>query len=429
MKHTGQTSASASTANVFLSYGERLHAAANAGYPMLEAAQPLLQALRETPAKLGADAVLERRQRLLDEARMFERVCSGLQLPRTEADHARYCLCSALDEAAMQTSWGKGALTGTEWSANGLAATLGYDRQGGDRVFALLDKAMQYPAAHGELLAVLHEIIGSGFMGRYRHTPDGAHTLKAIHKDLAWLVFAMQKVSHITGQDSPRGTGAVRRLVEDDDAFLGMAYRIASYRSGLAYLSGQRRQVRIAWVLVGLLAFALLAGGGYVLYRLHEEQAARTHPAAFPAIAMAIRNSLPQEIAAHTVTLDEPDDHSRLTIRVDGMFAPGKYVLDPASVPALVQIGQAIMSAGPNVLVHLAGYTDDTRFENAAGLSNQSLSALRAQAVMQVLANAGVSPGRITITGNGESSPLDDNRTREGRARNRRVEIAVEPLR
>ncbi|WP_425194995.1 OmpA/MotB family protein [Paraburkholderia phymatum] len=78
-------------------------------------------------------------------------------------------------------------------------------------------------------------------------------------------------------------------------------------------------------------------------------------------------------------------------------------------------------------MVHLTGYTDDTPFDNPGGLSNQSLSALRAHSVLQVLANAGVSPEHITVNGNGAATPLDDNHTREGRARNRRVEIAVEP--
>lgn len=96
------------TFGIPLSCGERMQFAEAARHPMLEAARPLLQALRNTPASLGADDVLVRRQWLISEAKMFERVCMGLKLPSADADNARYCLCSALDEAAMQTPWGNG---------------------------------------------------------------------------------------------------------------------------------------------------------------------------------------------------------------------------------------------------------------------------------------------------------------------------------
>ena len=191
--------------------------------------------------------------------------------------------------------------------------------------------------------------------------------------------------------------------------------------------SGTTRRIswRKPWVLTAALVTALIIISGIFLYRLHDGWGAPPRTSLLTQIAQAIRSRLPQALASNAVSLRKNDDHSRLAIRVDGMFAPGKYALNEASVPLVAQVGQAIAAGRANVLVHLTGYTDDTPFESA-GLSNRTLSALRAQTVMQVLTNAGVSPERITVNGNGESSPLDDNHTREGRARNRRVEIVVE---
>ena len=65
------------------------------------------------------------------------------------------------------------------------------------------------------------------------------------------------------------------------------------------------------------------------------------------------------------------------------------------------------------------GHTDSVGDE----AYNQKLSERRAQAVVDFLYAQGVSPGRITAIGMGETKPLADNSTEEGRAQNRRVTI------
>jgi outer membrane protein OmpA-like peptidoglycan-associated protein len=55
---------------------------------------------------------------------------------------------------------------------------------------------------------------------------------------------------------------------------------------------------------------------------------------------------------------------------------------------------------------------------------NQGLSQRRAESVTNYLTNRGVSPGRLQAKGYGESQPVADNSTDEGRALNRRVELS-----
>ncbi|MFQ5917379.1 MAG: OmpA family protein, partial [Candidatus Binatia bacterium] len=74
-----------------------------------------------------------------------------------------------------------------------------------------------------------------------------------------------------------------------------------------------------------------------------------------------------------------------------------------------------------NKRVELEGYTDWIGTEKY----NQGLSERRAASVRNYLIEKGVSPSRITARGFGEASPIADNRTREGRAKNRRVEVKV----
>ena len=56
---------------------------------------------------------------------------------------------------------------------------------------------------------------------------------------------------------------------------------------------------------------------------------------------------------------------------------------------------------------------------------NQNLSVARSEAVKAYLVSKGVEKNRIYTEGKGESSPVADNKTNEGRAKNRRVEVEV----
>jgi outer membrane protein OmpA-like peptidoglycan-associated protein len=69
----------------------------------------------------------------------------------------------------------------------------------------------------------------------------------------------------------------------------------------------------------------------------------------------------------------------------------------------------------------LEGHTDDTGTEEY----NLELSRLRSQSVANFLAGEGVNPTRFTIMGYGESQPIAANASQEGRALNRRVEVAI----
>jgi hypothetical protein len=65
----------------------------------------------------------------------------------------------------------------------------------------------------------------------------------------------------------------------------------------------------------------------------------------------------------------------------------------------------------------------------AAILRIPPIAANSASAVANALVNAGVDPARIRTRGDGESNPVANNATAEGRARNRRVEVFVQPNR
>jgi outer membrane protein OmpA-like peptidoglycan-associated protein len=103
------------------------------------------------------------------------------------------------------------------------------------------------------------------------------------------------------------------------------------------------------------------------------------------------------------------------------LFDTDKATLQPASQEQLDAIAQ-ILKAYPNAKIHIGGYTDNTG-DSAA---NQQLSEERAQSVMAELTKLGIDPSRISAKGYGESNPIADNSTEEGRQRNRRTSIRVD---
>lgn len=79
----------------------------------------------------------------------------------------------------------------------------------------------------------------------------------------------------------------------------------------------------------------------------------------------------------------------------------------------------AYLNANPERTALVEGHTDHTGDEQF----NQGLSVLRSESVRDALINEGISTSRIKTTGLGESSPIANNDTLEGRQSNRRVEI------
>jgi outer membrane protein OmpA-like peptidoglycan-associated protein len=100
-------------------------------------------------------------------------------------------------------------------------------------------------------------------------------------------------------------------------------------------------------------------------------------------------------------------------------FDTGKSELKPDSEPALVEIAK-LLTKNPALKLYVVGHTD-----MVADLSaNVKLSQARAQAVVNALVTKhGIASARLVPFGNGPYAPVASNKTEEGRAKNRRVEL------
>ena len=99
-------------------------------------------------------------------------------------------------------------------------------------------------------------------------------------------------------------------------------------------------------------------------------------------------------------------------------FDVGKSTIKPESMGEINRIVK-LMTENPDLKFSVEGHTDSTG--SAAG--NQTLSEARSQAIVAKLVEMGISADRLTAVGKGQTSPIADNATDEGRAKNRRVEF------
>ena len=101
-------------------------------------------------------------------------------------------------------------------------------------------------------------------------------------------------------------------------------------------------------------------------------------------------------------------------------FQSSSDLLEPGAEELIKQIADTLRD-NAYLQIEVAGHTDD----RGSDINNQGLSDRRAKIVFDYLFLYGVDPGRLTFRGYGETQPIADNETSEGRAINRRVELRV----
>ena len=140
-----------------------------------------------------------------------------------------------------------------------------------------------------------------------------------------------------------------------------------------------------------------------------EAPKAAPAPAAAPPAAAPAPAPAPAPVAAQKVTY-----------AADAFFDFDKSVLKPEGRAKLDDLVGKIKGINLEVIIAV-GHTDSV----GSAAYNQKLSVRRAESVKAYLVSKGIERNRIYTEGKGEKQPVADNRTAEGRAKNRRVEVEV----
>lgn len=111
---------------------------------------------------------------------------------------------------------------------------------------------------------------------------------------------------------------------------------------------------------------------------------------------------------------------TKVTYAADAFFDFDKAVLKPEGKAKLDDLSDKVKGINLEVVIAV-GHTDAT----GKAAYNQALSNKRAEAVKAYLVSKGIESNRVYTEGKGMDQPVADNKTREGRAKNRRVEVEV----
>ena len=376
--------------------------------PLVAAANPLLvliPQIRNSQVHENLDLL---RERLVDEIRQFELRAQHAGVPNETILGARYCLCTALDEACALTPWGGHG----EWSSKSLLVTFHNETWGGEKFFQLLAKLSQNPGPHIDLLELLYFCLMLGFEGRYRVVDNGRSQLETLKQRL------LLTLRNVRGQ---------------------YAGALSPHWEAEATLNKVKRLPIPLWVValctlfLGILvylAFSWLLGGSSdkLFSRIVQTQPPRMQtqaPVAQPTVAVPDRLAtfLAPEIREDLLTVRDEADRSVVVLRGDGLFESGSAQVRQQYLPVLSRVADALNGTVGAILV--TGYSDNVPIRTVQYPSNWELSQARADSVKSLLESRLHEQHRVRAEGKGEADPVVPNDTAENRARNRRVEITL----
>jgi type VI secretion system protein ImpK len=390
----------------------------SAANPITAAAAPLLILLGRLRLHLVDMQAVPLMGHVAKSITEFEKKVLAAGVPAHEAQVAKYALCGTADDIVQN-------LPGTDrhvWMQYSMLAQFFGVRTSGVGFFEELNKALANPAPHYNLLELMHACLLLGFEGQYRGAAGGDADLQRVRRDV------YQALRHVQARPdeeiSPRWRGLALRAGQFDAKV--PLWAIASGASAL---------------LVGvffLLRFLIGNDGEALAQRLVD-----LHPSASIGITrpefkkyeppkvvadttqlQRIRAALADEIKAGGMAVEPVGDN--IVIRVSNLvlFASGKADTKPEFEAAGAKISAALDKEPGPILV--TGHTDNVKPKvSSAFKSNYDLSVARAKAVGTVLAKSLTDPSRIQADGKGDLEPVADNKSADGRAQNRRVEIMI----
>jgi len=156
-----------------------------------------------------------------------------------------------------------------------------------------------------------------------------------------------------------------------------------------------------------------------------EKNALLPEKAAAKAQYDSLLNKLQGEVQEGQLKITQFKNMLTVDVAEKIFFDSGKAALKPQGREVLKKVAEALAQY-PDKLVRVIGHTDNVPLsKNAPFAGNWELSVARATNVVRTLQDAGLPASRLVAAGRGESAPVADNGTPEGRQKNRRIEIAV----
>lgn len=366
------------------------------------------------------------RARLLENITYARDAAVTAGVPLTRADKAAWFVAALIDDVALNTPWGGRS----GWPRMPLVAELYGNVDAGERFFDMTDDLLNYPERDPELAELAFTCLSLGFRGKHRLSADGGTAeLARLRAQLA------RNLKNTDDQDrplSPHWQGVIAN--DEPSRFVVPLWAIGLIALGI-----------ITAIYVGL--GIRLSNKGEQLYTLAEVLPPPERADIFRPIIETVKDPapIPEPVIIELLPLfaqaAPTETVQALTGREDVSLA---IVVVQASKPELFRSAKADINGEYKSLIEsiarvitenaeligqiqIVGHTDSVPVQRSNPFqSNQGLSEARASTIAKMLVAAGVPAELVTSEGRAAAEPIADNATREGRARNRRVEIILQ---
>jgi type VI secretion system protein ImpK len=361
--------------------------------------------LRETPSHPDPASL---KNSIIEKIRHFEHKAQDLGVDKETIFWTRYALCTVIDETVLSTPWGNQSL----WRDQSLLVTLHNEAWGGEKFFQLLNKLSQNPAKNIDLLEILYICLSFGFEGRYKPLPDGYAQLQTLRDNLYRTIR-----NHHEEYERDLSGNWLGVYLKQNALVQYVPLWVVLAVSGVILL-----------LMYTAFNLSLNVKSDPVHAELHNiarnvKTVVERKPPPAPDPDLTLRVLLADEITQGLVSVLE--DYAKGSVRIsgDGLFASGSGAVKAQFLPLLNRIAKAMDQLQGDIVVE--GHTDNIPIRSLRFPSNWHLSRSRAESVAKIMASDLSSPSRIQSIGRGSAEPLASNKTSEGRARNRRVEITL----
>lgn len=386
--------------------------------PLLQAASPLLMLLGRLNAEPSQVPLGQMLPEVTGLITAFDAEAKAAGVPEAQVRLATYALCATADDIAQNTPSAERHV----WTQHSTLSRFFGERVGGVRFFEDLERAKSDPIVNYPLLEVYHACLALGFKGIHRTSAGGEAALQGVRRN---LYETLRRVRAPVQDLSPQWQGQeirieARRLRVPVWVVVAVAgVGLLSLFLALRILLGGRAEA---------VAEELLAASPRTAVMVQRQQLVAPPPR-LPAPApssrlVRVRSALGKEIAAGTVEVAQAGDQIVVRLARLALFPSASAAVSAEFLPLLKQIA-AVLAAEPGE-VKVVGHTDSLPIKAVRFASNHALSLARAQAVGRVLVENGIAPPeRVKVDGRGADRPVASNKTPEGRAANRRVEILI----
>ena len=356
------------------------------------------------------------RRSVVAEVRAFETRALQAKVEAQAVKVARYAICATMDDVVLNTPWG-GA---SQWAQQSMVGTFHRETVGGDRFYDLLARLEQDPSQNIDVLEFLYMCLSLGFEGRLRVEPGGPDKHMNIRMGLARIIRSQR--GEIEHELSPHWVGldVPHRILSAWKPFWISVGAVAGMLTigfvGLSYALTNQTQNMIAQL------SALDPGGIAKLER-------RAPPVV---VKPVLSQSTQPELVADFLEAEIRDglveifqETNTITVRIagNGMFGSASDALKANFKTPLSRVAKALNATEGAVII--VGHSDSSPINSARFKSNQALSLARAESVRKSIASNMDDPARLRAEGRSDKEPIASNKTRAGRATNRRIEIVL----